>query len=63
MHDRNESSKAFIETGALVLGGITGGGASYLVFGDSWILSAIFAVGGGWLAGSLTAARYRKSER
>ncbi len=47
---RTELRKAFLETGTLVFGGLSGAGASYLLFGKSWILQAAFAIGGAWLA-------------
>ena len=47
---RTELRKAFLEGGALVFGGIAGAGACYLMFGESWILQAAFAIGGAWLA-------------
>ena len=63
MPDRNEYARAFIETGALVLGGITGGGVSYLIFGDDLFLNAALAVVGAWLARSFIVARYRTPEQ
>jgi hypothetical protein len=47
---RTELRKAFLEAGSLVFGGIAGAGASYLVFGEYWILQLAFAIGGAWLA-------------
>ena len=44
-----EFSKAIIETGALVLGGIAGGGLSWVLIGDQWLLNGVFAVAGAWL--------------
>lgn len=54
MQLESEVSKAFMSTGALVLGGILGGGASYLAFGDFWLLNAACAVAGAWVARYLT---------
>jgi hypothetical protein len=47
---RTELRKAFLEAGALVFGGIAGAGTACLVFGESWILQGVFAIGGAWLA-------------
>lgn len=63
MPDGNEYAKAFIETGVLVLGGITGGGASYLIFGPHFWLNAAFAIGGAWLARSFILPVKRTPER
>ena len=51
-----ELRQAFLEVGALVFGGIAGAGGCYLVFGESWILQAIFAIGGARLARYWSAA-------
>jgi hypothetical protein len=45
-----ELRRAFLDTGALVFGGIGGAGAYYFIFGEDWILQAVFAIGGAWLA-------------
>ena len=45
-----ELRRAFLDTGALVFGGIGGAGAYYLMFGEYWILQTVFAIGGAWLA-------------
>jgi hypothetical protein len=47
--DRSELKRAFIETGALVFGGLAGGGGAYLLFGDRWMLQAASAIAGAWL--------------
>lgn len=57
-----ELSKAFIETGALVLGGIAGGGLSYLLIGDQWFLNGVFAVAGAWLVHRLVAPAKSRPE-
>ena len=47
--NRSELRRAFIETGALVFGGIAGGAGAYLLFGDYWMLQAVSAIAGAWL--------------
>ena len=47
---RSELKRAFIENGALVFGGLAGGAGAYLLFGDQWILQAVSAIAGAWLA-------------
>ena len=46
---RSELKRAFIENGALVFGGLAGGGGAYLLFGDQWILQVFAAIAGAWL--------------
>jgi Na+/pantothenate symporter len=56
-----ELRRAFLETGALVLGGIAGGGAAYFLFGAHWIVQALCAVGCAWLAHYLVMWAMRRS--
>jgi hypothetical protein len=57
--DPTELSRAFLDTGALVVGGIGGAGLSYLIFGEQWALQATFAIGGAWLVHYLVAKNRR----
>lgn len=49
MPNRTELRRAFLDTGVLVLGGIAGACAAYLVFGEHWLRQVLFAIGGAWL--------------
>ena len=59
--NQTELRKALIETGTLVFGGIAGAGASYLIFGEHWILQAAFAITGAWLVRYLVGSAHPNS--